>query len=112
MNVKSVMQHTVNWRNVGEQLLVPKAILERIGGRYYGRRQRKIDVLACYVVSTLPALTWKGIVGAFHYCDELVQVHRDIPIGEWVCLHNYVYNWARGSKPMHVPIASAAPKPP
>lgn len=67
-NVKGALSRVLRWRDVGEWLFVPSAVLDQICVKYM--KDMRASALAEYVVTFLPALTWEGITAALHYCGE------------------------------------------
>ena len=66
------------WRNVGDELSVPDAILNKIADECSSDDER-ISALASYVVTTIPSITWEDIAGVLYKKDEERAVERVKP---------------------------------
>ena len=74
-NVQQVMEGVRYWDRVGDQLVVPEAISNKISAEC-SSDDEKISTLANYVVTILPNIDWEEITAALYMCDEERAVER------------------------------------
>ena len=77
-NVRKVIAGVREWRDVGDGLLVPDAILDKIAVEC-SRNDERISALASYVVTTVPNITWEDIAAALYGKDEKRAMERVKP---------------------------------
>ena len=90
------MEGVRKWSDVGDWLLVPDAILDKIANECSSNDER-ISALTSYVVTTIPNITWEDIAVALYSKDEERAVERVKPYiqrfdGKYKCTRiSYVY---------------------